>query len=264
VHIVVCVKEIVDPDIPAAKFRIDEAGRSVVPPEGIPPVVNPYDAQAVELALKLKEKQGGKVTVLTVGAGEKAVKNALSMGADEGFVLSDPAFDGSDGFAVAHVLASAIRKLGAFDLVLCGRQAADWDEGLTGSLLAEELGLPLVTLAAEVEAEGEKLRVGRVTLDGRQVFSIPTPAVVTVSNEAGRPRLPSGWGIIKAARTKVPAWGAADIGADASRVGAGAARRSLSGIAPVTRERKVEIVTGKTVEEASALLADRLREKGIV
>ncbi len=133
-NIIVCVKQIPDPEIPPAKFRLDSESKRVVPPEGIPPVINPYDAQAVELALRLKEKHGGKITVLSLGstASSSVVKHALSMGADEGIVLTDEAFEESDSFATAYILTKAIQKIGVYDLILCGRQAADWDEGLVG------------------------------------------------------------------------------------------------------------------------------------
>jgi len=264
VNIVVCVKQILDPEIPVAKFRVDEAAARVVPPEGLPPVINPYDAQAVELALRLKEKNGGKISVLTVGGSgsEKVVKHALSMGADEGAVLSDAAFEGSDAFGVALILAGAVRKLGEVDLVLCGRQAADWDEGLVGTALAEELSWPLVTLAADVELEGKRVKVRRATLEGFQVFGADLPAVVSVSNEVGRPRLPSGWGIVQATRKKVPAWSAADLGIETGAVGAGAARRKLVRLSAPQRGRACVIMQGDTAADAARDLAGKLSITG--
>jgi electron transfer flavoprotein beta subunit len=255
-----------DPEIPPAKFRIDAESKQVLPPEGIPPVINPYDAQAVELALRLKEKHTGKITVLTVGseAAGSAVKHALSMGADDGVVLADPAFDDSDSFGIAHILTRAIQKIGDYDLILCGRQAADWDEGLVGSIIAGNLALPLVTLAAAIDVAQEELMVKRITLDGYQVFAMPAPAVVTVSNEIGQPRLPSGWGIIAAARKEVPTWKAADIDADSSQIGVGAARRKLLKLFKPERERACEIVPGETTAEAATKLAERLRETGAI
>ncbi|MBW2038451.1 MAG: electron transfer flavoprotein subunit beta/FixA family protein [Deltaproteobacteria bacterium] len=263
---IVCIKQILDPEIPPAKFRLDSESKRVIPPEGIPPVINPYDEQAVELALRLKEKHKGKITVLTLGspAAASIVKHALSMGADEGTVLADEAFEGSDSFSAAYILTKAIQKVGDYDLILCGRQAADWDEGVVGSIIAEKLGLPLVTLAEAVDAVDGELRVKRVTLDGYQVFAVPTPALVTVSNQVGQPRLPSGWGIISAARKEVPVWNAADIGADPSQVGASAARRKLVKLFIPVRERKCEIIEEETTEEASARLATRLREAGVI
>jgi electron transfer flavoprotein beta subunit len=263
---IVCIKQILDPEIPPAKFRLDSESRRVIPPEGIPPVINPYDEQAVELALRLKDKHGGKITVVTVGSAAVAsmVKHALAMGADEGVILADEAFEGSDSFATAHILAKAMQKIGDYELVLCGRQAADWDEGLVGSIIADNLGLPLVTLAEAVDVADGKLRVKRVTLDGYQLFSVLMPAVVTVSNEVGRPRLPSGWGIIAAARKQVPIWDGGDIGVDPSQVGADAARRKLVKLFTPVRERKCEIIQGETTAEAAVGLATRLRAAKVI
>lgn len=265
-NIVVCVKQVLDPEIPPAKFRLDVQARRVIPPEGIPPVINPYDAQAVELALRLKDKHGGRITVLSMGteAASSVVKHALSMGADEGYVLADVAFEGADSFTTAQVLGQAVKKIGAYDLVLCGRQAADWDEGLVGSFLAAYLDLPLVTLAATAELADGELTVKRMTLDGYQVFSVPLPAVVTVSNEVGRPRLPSGWGIIAAARKEVPVWKAGDLDVVPPPAGAGTTRRKLVELYLPVRTRKCEIIPGETAAEAAAHLADRLREKGVI
>lgn len=263
-NIVVCVKQVLDPEIPPAKFRIDAAAKKVIPPEGIPPVINPYDAQAVELALRLKEKHGGRITILSLGpeAASSVVKHALSMGADDGYLLVDPAFAGGDSFFTAYLLSQAVKKIGAFDLVLCGRQAADWDEGLVGSLLAAYLDLPLVTLAAAAELVNGELRVKRMTLDGYQVFGVPLPAVVTVSNEVGRPRLPSGWGIISAAKKQVPVWKAGDLGVVSPAENP--ARRQLVELYLPVRTRRCEIIAGENAAEAAARLADRLREKGVV
>lgn len=265
-NIIVCVKQILDPEIPPAKFKLDSASKRVIPPEGIPPVINPYDEQAVELAIRLKEKYGGKITLLSLGSegAASAIKHALSMGADEGTLLTDEAFAGSDSFSTAYILSQAIQKVGAYDLVLCGRQAADWDEGIVGSIIAENLTLPLVTMAYAIDVVNGGLQVKRATLDGYQVYAVPMPALVTVSHEVGKPRLPSGWGIIAAAKKEIPTWNATDIGTDASRIGAGAARRKLAKLFIPARERKCEIVDGEDAAKAAETLATRLREAGVI
>jgi electron transfer flavoprotein beta subunit len=265
-HIIVCIKEIPDPEIPPDKFRIDPNARRVIPPQGIAPVINPYDERAVELALRLKEKHGGKITVLTLGgpASVRVVKHALSMGADEGVVLADQGFEGSDSFGIAHILTKAMQKIGNYDLILCGRQAADWDEGLVGSIIAQNLSLPLVTLVRAIEIIDGVLKVNRVTLDGYQTFSVPMPAMATVSNEVGRPRLPPGLGIITAARKQVPILGARDIDPDTSRIGAGAAQRKLAKLFIPERKSQCEVLQGETAAEAAIKLAERLRESGAI
>lgn len=263
---IICVKQIPDPEIPPAKFKLDTESRHVIPPEGIPPVINPYDEQAVELALRVKEKHGGKITILSVGEDDarSSVKHALSMGADEGILLTDSSFEGSDSFSMAHILSQAVKKVGDYDLILCGRQAADWDEGLVGPLIAENLGLPLVTLAEEVDVTNGELKVKRVTLDGYQVFLVPMPSVITISHEVGQPRLPSGWGIISASQKEIPVWNASDFDVDSSRIGTGAARRKLAKLFIPVRKRKCKIIEGETLVEASAKLAEKLRKKGVI
>ncbi|MFQ6109861.1 MAG: electron transfer flavoprotein subunit beta/FixA family protein, partial [Candidatus Aminicenantales bacterium] len=229
-------------------------------------VMNPYDEQAVELALRLKERYGGKITAITLGseAASSVIRHALAMGADEGIVLADKAFEGSDSFSKAYILGLAIQKIGEYDLILCGRQAADWDEGLVGSIISENLGLPLVTLAEAAEVDRGQLKVKRITLEGYQVFAVPLPAVVTVSNEVGRPRLPSGWGIISASQKSIPTWGAGDINADTSKIGARTARRRLVKLFIPQQERKCEIIEGQTTAEASVKLVERLIKAGVI
>jgi len=122
----------------------------------------------------------------------------------------------------------------------------------------------LVTLAKAIEVAERELRIKRVTLDGHQAFTVPIPVLVTVSNEVGQPRLPSGWGIISAAKKQIPVWGAADIDADPSQVGVGAARRKLAKLFIPERERKCEIIEGEDMAEAAVKLATRLRESGVI
>ncbi len=264
--IIVCVKKIPDPEIPPAKFRLDKESMKVIPPEGIPPVMSPYDLQAVELALRLKDKYNSDVTVLTIDnqGSPSILKHALAMGTDEGIILSDGAFEGSDSFSTAHILSRAIQKIGNCDLILCGRQAADWDEGLVGTILAEYLSLPLVTLAYDLEQQDGEWRVKRSTLDGYQLFAVSSPAVVTVSNAVGQPRLPSGWGIIAASQKSLLVWNAQDIGADPSRTGPGAVRRTLAKLFIPKQDRSCEIFEGKTTLEASVKLAEKLVKEGII
>jgi electron transfer flavoprotein beta subunit len=265
-NIIVCIKEILDPEIPSDKFRLDTEVKRVIPPAGIRPIINPYDERAVELAIRVKETYGGKIMVLTAGvnASVSVVKHAISMGADDGVIIADQAFEGSDSFGTAHILAQAIKKIGIYDLILCGREAADWDEGLVGPILAENLSLSLVTLVEEIDVMEKGLKVKRVTLNTYQVFGVPLPAVITVGQEVGRPRLPTGKGIILAARKQLPVWNAQDINVDFSQIGVGAARRKLVKLFIPKRERKCEIVEGETASEAAVKLAGRLREIGAI
>jgi electron transfer flavoprotein beta subunit len=229
-------------------------------------VINPYDEHAVELALRIKEKHGGHITILTIGddSATRVVKHALAMGADEGILVQDPAFEGGGSFATAHILSRAVQKIREFDLILCGRQAADWDEGLVGSILSDNLGLPLVTLAESADFIEGRWRVKRVILDGFQIFVAPPPAVLTVSHELGPPRLPSGWGIITASKKDIPVWDAKKIDAEPSQIGTGASRRNLVKLFLSGRERACEIIEGEKPEEAAGKLAKKMREAGVL
>ena len=265
-NIIVCVKQIQDPEIPATKFRLDANGKKVVSPEGIPPVINPYDELAVELAIRIKEQHGGQITTMTIGdkGASSVVKHTLAMGADEGVLLLDPTFEGTDSFGTAYILSQAIQKIKEFDLVLCGRQAADWDEGLVGSILAENLELPLITLAESADLIENRLHVKRVILDGYQVFAVPLPAVLTVSHELGPPRLPSGWGIITATKKEIPVWDAKHIDAEPTQTGADASRKKLVRLFIPDRERKCVKFEGEKPEDAASQLVEKLREAGIL
>jgi electron transfer flavoprotein beta subunit len=262
-EIIVCVKKVLDPDLPPAKFTVDAEKNRVIPPEGIPFVINPYDAIAVEAAVKLKEAKGGRVTVITLGdkSADDIIRKALAMGADEGLILSDPSFEECDGFGTAHVLSRAIKKIGKYDLILCGRQAVDWDMGSVGPAVAEFLEIPVVTLAKGIQAGDGKLTVERVTMNGYETFEVGLPALVTVSNEFGQARIPSGWGIIKAARKEIPVWTGKEIEVDPSRIGKDAARNRLLRLYVPSYERKCEFITGEDLIEVASRLASKLMEK---
>ncbi len=259
-NIIVCVKQVPDPEIPPAKFKIDPDAKKVIPPPGVPPVISVYDERAVEAACRLKDKHKGKITVISIGT-EKAtevVRHAISMGADEGFVLQDEAFETLDSFGTAYVLGKAIQKIGSYDLILCGRQAADWGAGQVGSILAEILGLPVVTLACDLQVEDKRLQVKRILKDGYEVVETPMPALITVSSEIGLPRLPAGMGLMLARRKQIPIWKAKDIGAEPSELDKAHAHIEITEIFIPKRETKCEMVTGATPAEAAVNLASKL------
>jgi electron transfer flavoprotein beta subunit len=259
---IVCVKQVLDPEIPPAKFKIDPEAKEVIPPPGVPPVISLFDERAVEAACRLKDKHGGKITVITMGSGKAAevVKHAISMGADEGYVLQDEAFEGLDSFGTAYVLGKAIQKIGEYDLVLCGRQAADWGNGQVGSILAEILDIPVVTLAGDIEAADKTIKIKRIIKDGYEILEAPMPSLVTVSSEIGLPRLPAGMRIMIAARKQVPVWTAQDIGAEPSQLDKANAHIEVAGLSVPTRKTECEIITGNTPSEAAVNLASKLAE----
>jgi len=265
-NIIVCVKQVPDPEIPPARFKIDPEAKKVIPPPGVPPVISVFDERAVEAACRLKDKHSAKITAITMGPGKVSdvVKHALAMGADEGIVLQDESFENLDSFGTAYILAKAIEKIGEYDLILCGRQAADWDSGQVGSILAETLGIPVVTIAKDIEAVDGKIKVARVLKDGYEVVEAQMPCLVTVSNELGLPRLPSGMGIVMAARKQIPVWTAQDIQADLSQAEPAGPHTEILNLFVPVREGKCEIIVGETGSEAAVNLAIKLREAHVI
>ena len=265
-NIIVCVKQVIDPEAPPASFKIEAASGKVVPPPGVSPVVDPYGEYAVEAALKIKDATGGKITVLSLGVNllRNVIKKPISMGADELVLLEDDAFIEGDSWSTAHALAMAIKKIGEFDLVLCGREASDTNAGQVGSGIAEILGVPSVTLAKKIDSINGKAKVERVTADGYEVLEISLPALITVSNEIGEPRYPGIKGIMAAKKKEPIVWKPADIGVEPSQIGAAGRRsQSLKLFQPV-REGECEVIPGETPEEAGANLASKLREAKIL
>jgi electron transfer flavoprotein beta subunit len=265
-NIIVCCKQVLDPEAPPASFKIDSSSNKVVPPPNVPPVISPFDENAVEAALKIKDKQGGKVTVISMGNNltRDVVKKPLSMGADELILLEDPAFEGGDSWSNAYALAMAIKKIGQFDLIFCGRQAADWDSGQVGSGIAEILGISNVTLAKKVEIADGKARVEKVLPDGYQVIETMLPALITVSNELGEPRYATLKGIMAAAKKQPTVWKPADIGVNPAQIGAAGRKTKLLKLFQPVREGKCEIVGADSPAEAGTKLANRLREVKLI
>ncbi|MFC2032411.1 electron transfer flavoprotein subunit beta/FixA family protein [Chloroflexota bacterium] len=265
-NIIVCVKQVTDPEAPPSSFKIDAANNKVVPPPGVSPVLDPYGEYAVEGALKIKDAQGGKITVISLGTNllRDVVKKPLAMGADELILLEDEAFVEGDSWATAHALAMAIKKAGDYDLILCGREASDWNAGQVGSGISEILGLPSITLAQKIEVTDNQARVERVTADGYEVIEVPLPALITVSNEIGEPRYPTIKGIMSAKKKEPTIWNPADIGVEAAEIGASGRRAKILKLFQPVREGKCEIVEGESPEEAATNLAVKLREAKIL
>jgi electron transfer flavoprotein beta subunit len=261
-HVVVCAKQIPDPETPPSAFRIDEAKNEVIPAQGISPVLSQFDGIAAEAALRIKEASGDtKVTVISLGkeSAQAAIKQVLAMGADEGLLLDDDAFQGGDWTTTVGVLAAAIQKLGDVDAVFCGRQAADWDMGQTGLGIAETLGWSCAILAKDVQVADGAMTVKRVLPDGIQTVKMPLPSVVTVSNELGEPRYPKLQQIMQAAKKTVTKWSAADLGLDAGTVGAGAARLTLERLFIPPAGGQVILMEGDTAQEQAANLVKALQ-----
>jgi electron transfer flavoprotein beta subunit len=265
-NVIVCVKQVVDPEIPPSSFNIDTATNKVIPPPGVRSVISTFDEYAIEAALRIKDKIGCKVIALSLGVNlqRDVIKKPLAMGADELILLEDPGFVDGDSWATAYALSLAIRKIGQFDLILCGRQAADWDAGQVGLGIAEILSLPSVSIARKVEVEGSYVKVERVIPDGYEVVRVGLPALITIGNEHPGPRYPSAKSIIAAKRKEPVIWKPSDIGAELSKIGANGRKACLLNLFQPKQESKCDIIIAETQEEAGMKLAERLREMKVL
>jgi electron transfer flavoprotein beta subunit len=265
-NMIVCIKQVPDWEAPADTFKIDPERKKVIPPANIDPRISLFDEHAIEAALQLREKHGGKVTIVSLGPdfAQRAVKQAVAMGADEGILLKDPAFEDSDTYATAYLLAEAIRKIGAFDLILCGRQAADWDVGQVGLGVAELLGIPCVSIAQKLEVSDGRVTVERIVEGGYDVIEVGLPALITVSNEINKPRYPTLRGIMAAGKKQIPTWDAAALAIDPARIGAAAAHAKVLRLYVPVHEAHCEFLEGDTDEEKGEKLALRLREAKLI
>jgi electron transfer flavoprotein beta subunit len=265
-NMIVCAKQVPDPEAPTASFKVDPSANKMTLGKDVAQVVSPFDEQAVEAALRIKDAKGGKITVLSLGNNltRDVIKKPLAMGADELILLEDEAFEEGDSWSVALALTAAIKKVGEYDIIFCGRQAADWDTGQVGSGIAELLGIPSVTVAQKVEALDGKVRVERVVADGYEVVEVSTPCLITVSNELGEPRYPALRGIMAAAKKQPIIWKPQDIELDPSQIGAQGRRTKLAKLFQPVREVKCEIIEADTPTEAAINLALKLREAKII
>jgi electron transfer flavoprotein beta subunit len=260
-QIVVCVKQVLDPEMPRSAFKIDPEGKRVIPPRGTPPVISPFDENALEAALRIKDRHGAWVIVVSMGStlAQPVLRKTLAAGADELILLEDPLFQDVDSFGSASILASAIRKIGEVDIIFAGRQAADWDSGITGCVIAEELGIPCVTVVRKVEMIDGQVRVERESADGFEIVQVPLPCVITADSALGELRPVTLPGLSAARKKPLRVWKAADL-----HLQPFPSRSRLVDLYVPKRETICEVIGGKTPEEAGARLADRLREEGIL
>jgi electron transfer flavoprotein beta subunit len=253
-NIVVCVKQVPD----TAEMRIDPVTNNLVR-DGVTNIMNPYDQYALETALELKDQLGAKVTVLTMGPPQASVvsKDCIAVGVDEADLISDRAFGGADTLATSAALANSIKHFGIPDLILCGRQAIDGDTAQVGPEIAEHLDLPQVTGALKVKVEGDEVIVDRDNENTSQTLSMKMPCVVTVMR-APELRFPSIKGKMKARRTQIPVFTAADLEIDPEIIGKkGSPTQVMKSFTPKVTQVHGEIYT----DEDPAVAVDKLVSK---
>jgi len=255
-NIIVCIKQVPDTE-QLQKVKVDPQTNTLVR-EGVPGIINPFDENAIEEALRLKEKKGGKVNVLSMGPSQAAesLRKALAMGVDEAVLLSDRLFAGSDTLATSYTLAMAIKRIGPFDLILLGKQAIDGDTAQVGPGLAEWLNLPQITYARKIEVNEDKIRVERVLEDVFEVVESPLPVVVTVTKDINEPRYPSLRGLLRAKAEKIPIWTAEDLPLDKRRIGLEGSPTQVVKVFIPKPPRKGDILSGEISQVVDKLILE--------
>lgn len=259
-NIIVCIKQVPD----TTEVKINPETNTLIR-EGVPSVVNPFDENAVEEALRLRDKHGGKVTVITMGPPQaaEALRHALAMGADEVILLSDRAFAGSDTLATSYTLSRAIERIGSYDLILCGKQAIDGDTAQVGPGIAQWLSMPQVTFAVKIEKNDNKLKVERLLEEVNEVVESPLPCMVTVVKQINDPRPPSLKGMLRAKKAEITTWSASDLEVDRDRLGQKGSPTWVVKIFTPPPKSGGEMIGGNVDEQAAALVG-KLRERKII
>ena len=260
-HLVVCIKQILDPEIPPADFRLDANAQQAAPGSAAQ-VISIFDENALEVALQARDKAGeGKITALSIGPASAvdALRKALSMKVDDAVLLPQENYPSLDAQGTAKLLAAAVRKLDVVDVVLCGRETGDWHGGLVAGFLAAELDWAYTSLVASCSVEGNQLRLRRQTEDGWEIVESSTPAVISITNDGGNlPRIPKVKDNMMAFRKQVPIWTAENIGVSAETATGANFLLERKGLYVPKVERNCEIVTGESSAEKAQRLVERL------
>ena len=258
-NIIVCIKQVPD----TTEVRINPETNTLVR-EGVESIINPFDLYAIEEGVRIKEKEGGKVTVISMGPPQvdSALREAISLGADEAVHLCDRAFAGADTLATAYTLAMGITGIGEYDIILCGKQAIDGDTAQVGPGIAVRLDIPQITYVKKIEEIGDgKIRVQRMTEEGYEIIEGDLPIMLTVVKEINEPRLPSLRGKMKAKKAEIITRTASDIGVEEEMIGLdGSPTQVVKIFSPPAREGGV-ILEGEPKEMVEQLTEALERQK---
>jgi len=260
-NIIVCIKQVPD----SSRVKVDPKTSTLVR-AGVPSILNPYDHFALTQALKIKKATGANVTVLSMGPAQAKVviRLALALGADKGILLSDRAFAGSDTWATAYALATAVKKTGPVDLVMCGQMAIDGDTAQTGPGIAYHLGIPQITFCDDISASNGKITVGKIIDGGHQTIEADLPALVTMTMPPDyEPEYPSFLGAFHAQEKPLETWTAAFIGADPAKLGLKGSPTRVDRIFPPPARPKGQVFRGSAAE-LSAKVIEILKKENVI
>jgi electron transfer flavoprotein beta subunit len=260
--IIVCIKQVPDPEGPASAFQVESEAKKVVP-VGIGPVINPFDENALEAALQIKDSVGAKVVAMSMIEKPLApvLRKALAVGVDELIVLQDERFEDLDCYSTSYVLSSAIKKIGAYDLILVGRQAADWNFGQTGPLISEFLQVPCVSTVQRVRVDDGKVVAEKLKRRGYEIVRASMPALITLSSEIGDLRYASVNRLRDARQKPVTVWSSIDLKIDFHMLNVKKIYRLLP---PASRERECIFIEGQSPHEKGERLALKLRQDKVL
>ncbi len=263
-NIIVTAKQVIDPEMPLSAFSIDEEKNLVNTPSTFPPVINGFDEYAVEAALRIKDNQDAQINVLSVGDqfDLNIMRKSLAMGADRLILCQDPAFSNlPDSYVTGLILRAAIQKMDAFDLIICGRQASDWDNAQTPLYLAEMLDIPCLPLGQWVDISNDKVQVEQIIPDGFRLAEAPLPALVTVSNELGEPRYPTMRNIMTANRKRPTVWKLDDLDLESDQL---IPQLEIVEMLFPERAQTCEIIEAEDAAAAGQKLATILRQADLI
>jgi len=261
-RIVVCVKQVPDPE----NAKMDWETGTVVR-EGVKNIINPFDLYAIEEALRIKEKLGGEVIVISMGPpqAEEALREAIAMGADKAILITSRDFAGADTLATSYTLSQAIKKIGEVDLIICGKQAIDGDTAQVGPGVSAHLDLPQITFVGKIdEITEDRIRAERMVEGGYQVVESPLPCVITVVKDINIPRLPSLKGKIAAKKAEIPQWGPEDIDADPKRIGAAGSPTMVEEVFAPELKKEGRIYSEDQIEEAIEKVIEAMEKMGVL
>jgi electron transfer flavoprotein beta subunit len=257
VNILVLVKQVLQ----TAELKVDKGTKTIIT-QGVPRVISETDKNAIEEAVRIKEKLGGKITAITLGPPEakEALREALAMGADEACLLTDPLFEGSDAHATANVLAAAVTKILDYDLILSGAYSEDLFAFQVGARLAEMCNLPQITYAAKIVVETGKVTVERDLENERQILEGPLPCLISVVREINEPRLPTLMSIMAASKKPTNIWSAQDLSLGADELGFNGSLVEVLRSTVSVGERKHIMLQGDAKELGPKLVKALLQE----
>lgn len=248
--------------VDVSQLKVDPATRQLVT-VGAPKKMSDFDKNALEEAIRIKEKLGGEIITLTVSSEDaKAVlREGLALGADKAYWLNDPALQGTDTWGTAYVLAEMVKKIGEFDLILCGDSSLDSFSGLVGPRLSEMLNVPQITSVGKVTVEGDAVIAERSLEDASETVKAKMPALISVTREINQPRIPSLMMIMKASKKEIVAWSLKDLNVTAEKIGS--RTEIISVLAPKMDRKKIK-VTGESVQEIAEKLAKAIIQEGVI